>query len=346
MNDSISGQLTYIFWISVLDAALLSWIALRWYGRSMRRLMDQGTPGSAADEPAPVPEPAPVRVETGPPPMPLDFAFFAPDMTGAPRPAETVDPRPTIRRMVIGYCLGAAIFSGVVTALSLGSQSPTPIPVVWISRWWQSAWPIVPTLMAVLALDRLASVRLTLTYLASGSVLVMLVTLGGQIARGTFNTAPLTNVYWFIAGLALEASIPLALLLVSGMRRIRAVLPLALATTLVSGFALVLFRHALITGFNFSPVRNAVLGLAVRTSQPASYYGLFFVAALPVGWMAWRGLRWLAASYGRQTVQRRAAAGRLLVAASSRRIRRPRPSRSDRAGAASSPSWVPSLPIG
>jgi hypothetical protein len=128
----------------------------------------------------------------------------------------------------------------------------------------------------------------------------MLVTFSGQLVRGTFNTAPLTNVYWFIAGLALEASIPLALLLVTGIRRIRSVLPLALATTLASGFASVLFRNALISGFNFSPVRNAVLGLAVRTSQTTSYYGLFFVAALPIGWIAWRGLRWLAGSYGRK----------------------------------------------
>jgi hypothetical protein len=188
----------------------------------------------------------------------------------------------------------------VVTALSLGSESPAPIPVVWISRWWASAWPIVPTLMAVLALDRRASVRLTLVYVAAGSGVVMLVTFGSQLARGTFSAALLTNVYWFILGLALEASIPLALLLVTGIRRIRSVLPVALATTLAFGFGSVLFRNALVAGLNFSPVRSAVFGLAGRTSQATSYYGLFFVASLPVGWIAWRGLRWLAASYERK----------------------------------------------
>lgn len=39
MDETLPGRLIHIFLISILDAALLSWIALRLYRRSVRRLM-------------------------------------------------------------------------------------------------------------------------------------------------------------------------------------------------------------------------------------------------------------------------------------------------------------------
>jgi hypothetical protein len=48
VRGPVPGQLAHVFLISILDAALLSWLALLWYRRSVRRLMGgRGSPGAA-----------------------------------------------------------------------------------------------------------------------------------------------------------------------------------------------------------------------------------------------------------------------------------------------------------
>ena len=48
MTQLLPGQLLYIFGASILDAALLSWLALLWYRRSVNRLMREARPDTAA----------------------------------------------------------------------------------------------------------------------------------------------------------------------------------------------------------------------------------------------------------------------------------------------------------
>ena len=48
MTQLLPGQLLYIFGASILDAALLSWLALLWYRRSVNRLMREAPPDTAA----------------------------------------------------------------------------------------------------------------------------------------------------------------------------------------------------------------------------------------------------------------------------------------------------------
>ena len=45
MTQLLPGQLLYIFGASILDAALLSWLALLWYRRSVNRLMREAPTG-------------------------------------------------------------------------------------------------------------------------------------------------------------------------------------------------------------------------------------------------------------------------------------------------------------
>ena len=148
--------------------------------------------------------------------------------------------------------LGAAAYSVVITTLQFAWEEP-PLPsVAWLARWWENTWPLVPALAALLVLDRRATVRLVGWYLLIGVASVLLFTLAGQVLRGTFNTAPITNVYWMVLSLAWSVWLPLILILLSGWRRIRAVMPLALAGTLAFGFALMLFREFLILVFRSS----------------------------------------------------------------------------------------------
>jgi hypothetical protein len=78
------------------------------------------------------------------------------------------------------------------------------------------------------------------------------------------------------------------------------VTPLALASTLLFGFGLMFFREALTRGLNVEAVRSSILNLAMLTSVETVQYGLYMLVSLPVGWLAWRLLRGLAAAFERK----------------------------------------------
>jgi hypothetical protein len=290
MGDLLPGQLLYVFFVSIIDAALLSWLMLRWYRRSVRRLMLGRASGSTA--PAASAATGSIPVADAGADQSLGFALFEPARGGA-APAPDVNERFAVRRLALAYCLGAALYSAVITALKFGSASPPLLWVAWLVDWWNNTWPVVPTLAALLVLDRRSSYRLVAGYILAGSFTVAAFTLIGQLLRGTLNTAPLTNVFWMVVSLVWAAWLPLILLLITGWRRVRAVTPLALAVTLVFGFGLMFFREALTRAFNAEAARSAILGLAVLTSTGISYYAFFMLVSLPVGWLAWWLLRGL-----------------------------------------------------
>ena len=297
MDDLLAGKLAYVFYASIVDATILSLIALVWFRRSMRGLMQSGSGVAAAG--ADMPDRA---AFDGPPaasvvPARLSFALYGPGK--APVTATSSDThRPARRRLVIAYTLGAAAYAIVLTSLRLGTQH---LPfVAWLVRGWVEMWPLVPSLVALLAVDRRSSVRLAGAYLGIGLVAVFAVTLGGQLLRGTLNAAPLTNLYWMLVSLALVVYAPLALIVVSGWRRIRAIMPLAIAGTVAFGFALLAFGSAMVRILDVGGLRSALLDAGAVVSVTATYYGLFLVASLPVGWVIWRLLRRLARAFERK----------------------------------------------
>ena len=297
MGALLTGQLAYVFLVAILDAALISWVALRWYRRSVRRLMrERGAPtdGTAAVESAPGQPPPSAPVAS---PVPLTVAIFeAHDAAPSRR-----SPHAGIgwRRLSVAYGIGAALHSAAITSFFFGFDTSRPV-AAWFAQWWVFAWPIVPTLAILLVLNRYEVIRLAIGYVVVGGIAIATVTLTGQVLRGSFSDAPLTNVFWFVASLAFAAALPLALLLITGWRRIRAVTPLALSSTLVFGFALMLFREALTEAFNLEAIRSVLLDVSARTSEYVMYYGVFMVLVLPVGWVAWRLLQYLAARFERK----------------------------------------------
>jgi hypothetical protein len=151
--------------------------------------------------------------------------------------------------------------------------------------------------VALLVLDRPIAWRLVLLYVLGGAIAIFLFTAAGQLLRGTLNTAPLTNIFWAVVSLAWTASIPFAVILLSGWRRVRAVMPLALAGTLLFGFGSMLFRDVFVRALNVESFRAAFLSGAVFSSLETVQYALFMVVSLPVGWLAWRLLHVLAAAF-------------------------------------------------
>src|SRR5262245_12159548 len=43
MGSTLTGQLLYVFLIAILDAAIVSWVALRWYRRAVALRMGGGS---------------------------------------------------------------------------------------------------------------------------------------------------------------------------------------------------------------------------------------------------------------------------------------------------------------
>jgi hypothetical protein len=171
------------------------------------------------------------------------------------------------------------------------------LAVAWLVEWWTNLWPLVPTLAALLVLDRPITRRVALLYVLGGAIAICLFTLAGQLLRGTLNTAPLTNVFWGVVSLAWAAWVPFLLIVLTGWRRVRAVMPLALAGTLLFGFGSMLFRELLVRALNVEAFRSAFLGGAALSSLETMQYALFLLVSLPVGWIAWRLRYVLAAAF-------------------------------------------------
>jgi hypothetical protein len=293
--DILPGQLIHIFFVSIFDAALLSWLALLWYRRSVDRLMREVDP--ATDAP---------RLEAGP--RSLRAAVTAPDgATGfllaeeqAGAATGTRVGRPGLGRAVLAYSCGAAAYAAVITILKFWPESPPPLAVAWLVGWWANGWAIVPTLVALLVLDRRSSLRVMLLYIIGGAIGIALFTTVGQVSRGTLNSAPLTNVFWAMATLAWTALAPLAVLSLTSWRRVRAVLPIALAGTILFGFGSLLATELFVRLFDVEAIRSLLLDAAFISSASAVRYLFFMFLSLPVGWIAWRVLIGLASGYSRK----------------------------------------------
>jgi hypothetical protein len=287
MND-LPGKLIHLFGVSIIDAVLLAWLALLWYRRSVRRLM-RGAVAAAATPTTDVHQPSPPATSPLADELQLAEEHILPTEAAATW-------REASGRVILAYCLGAAAYAAIMTALKFSSESSLPA-VAWLVDWWTQTWPILPTLVAVLVLDRSLTLRLALLYLAGGALLIALFTAAVQLSRGTLDSAPLTNVFWAIVSLAWTAAIPLAVVAFTGWRRVRAVMPLVLAATLLFGLGSMFFRELLIRAMNLEAFRSWFLGGAARTSIGTIQYALFLVVCLPVGWIAWRLLTRLANAF-------------------------------------------------
>jgi hypothetical protein len=294
MQSVLPGQLAYVVLVSILDAALLSWLGLLAFRRRVRTLM-RASGGDASGGAIREPRRAP-RQADGVPPRPEFALFDAADVPGARlRPAVAVQ-----RRIVVTYVLAAAMHSAIMTALELGTGAERLSWVAWIARWWVNGWAMVPSLIALLVLDRASCTRVVIAYVGGGALLVSLATVVSQVLRGALDAAPFTNLYWLGLALAFTAWVPLLLILVTGWRRIRAVTPLALAGTLVFAFGAVFFRELMLNAFDVAAIRRGLLGLVAAASTETAYYGAFMLVSLPVGALAWWLLRAVASGFERK----------------------------------------------
>jgi len=294
VTDTLTGELINLLIVAVIDAALLSWIALWWYRRSVIAITStRATPAaSSASSLSPLP-PAPA-VTAGAFPLEVKRPVNA-----ATTEVDPDDVSASRRRIAVAYTLGALAFAATVTIAKF-VEEPTLTPAAVLALLWVYAWPVWPALAVLLASNRRQWITLLVRYLLVGLGSVALLTLVTQALRGAIDTAAISNVGRSVAILLITASIPLALVSLTGIRRVRAVMPLALAATLLFGLGMLLFRRVITQAFNNSFMRSALLAAASWSTTDVAFYSLYLFLALPVGWLAWRALRGLAAGYGRK----------------------------------------------
>jgi hypothetical protein len=294
MTDTLIGELINLLLVAVIDAALLSWIALWWYQRSVIAITATRTASPAPAESLSSTPPLPAAVTAGV--FPLEAKRGGKTATIDVDPDDVSTSR---RRIGVAYTLGALAFAATITAAKF-VEEPTLRPAAVIALLWVYAWPVWPALALLLASNRRQGLTLLARYMLAGLGGVALVTLVTQALRGAIDTAAITNVVQSIAILLITASIPLALVALTGIRRVRAVMPLALAATLLFGLGMLLFRRVITMAFNDASIRSAIFAIASWTTTDVAFYILYLLMALPVGWLAWRALRGLAAGYGRK----------------------------------------------
>jgi len=310
-NDLLPGQIAHVLMLAVPDAALLTWAALRWYERSVSRLMrPSAAPATAPSSLAPFTHDATSTIDdrrvaglSTAPTSAAPPASFELDIDRASRAPSGVAPSPAARphlaqdRIAAAYGAGASASALVLTAATLwGGWTATPL-AAWFAVWWSNLWPIVPTLSVLLVLSRRVTLGWTLGYLGLGGILIAMVTAANQLLHGRLNSAPLTNVPGLWRLVAVTAALPLLFVAISAWRRVRGIMPIAVASTLVFGIGSLLFQQAIVQGFNISAFRTAILDLSTWSSSETVYYGLFMIASLPVGWICWRVLQRLAHAF-------------------------------------------------
>lgn len=298
----LQGQLIQYFLIAVLDAAFLSWLLIVWYRRRMRALMSASSVGRdfspAAESPA---AERAVGRDFGPAAeSPAAEHAVGRDFSPAGETPAVAREHNVRRRIVVAYATGAALYSAIITGARFGPEAATFPLVGWFAQWWIIMWPIVPTLALLLALGRRESLALAAKYIGIGCLAVMLITLASLALRGSFDTAPVTNIYWMLVSLAYLASAPLVLIVVTGRRPIRGVMPMAMATTLLFGAGMLVFRQVQVRALNFEAVQSAWSAVGAVTSMQLASYAVFMLVSLPVGWVAWLALKRLAARFERK----------------------------------------------
>ena len=284
--DILPGQLAFIIVVGTFDAAVLGWVTLRWYQRAVTRVMAErpqqdlrGDRGNAMLPPASVA----ARNSAGASPA------------RAARHQRSSDAW-LARRVTLAYLIGALFFSSILSGgmiADMGGANPA-IVAAWL---WICAWPIVPSLGLLLAYDRRLTLVITACYLAAGALAVAGVTFVSQALRGAVDVAPLTNIYAAMTTLFATIYVGVALVAVTAWRPVRLVMPVALATSLTFGLALLITPRLVAPAFEVAGIRDAVLGAPAVASGVPLYYATVLLVALPLGWIAWRVLNGLAAAF-------------------------------------------------
>jgi hypothetical protein len=200
------------------------------------------------------------------------------------------------RRLTVVYLLGGLVAGAVMTILNPAAYEDGFRPVRTFVLLYVYCWPIVPTLSFLLIWSRKGALMAFAIYIAVGVLITVILSVTVRYALGWTDSIPLQNAISFLKFVVLVAWLPFLIILATSSRRIRSVAPFVLAGLNVFSFGNIVAGTALITAMDLTPVRN----LALSWGGFAGYNLWYMLAAVPIGYACWQGLRWLGLRYERK----------------------------------------------
>jgi hypothetical protein len=268
-----AGELISAITFAVIAAFIVTWVMLAAYRRAVTRTMRTASAQVDLD--------------------PSMVSPIAPPATPSAPPAQAaIGARATRRRLALVY--GAAFgLSALVLALPVtreivqesGAESWPGLLSNWLTIWAPSA----VLLCALLAASRrsmiVALIAAWLLVVLAATALPALV----RLMAGNLSMAGLGANAWQASGLFLVNAIPpLALVYITGRRRVRNVLPVVLVMVMLLSFLLLGYtRWQIASVQDLSTANPMLLWLVMNIGLFTGPALLFLLLSLPVGLLAW-----------------------------------------------------------
>jgi hypothetical protein len=215
--------------------------------------------------------------------LPAVFDDVPPSVASESYPGRQPSERRLRRRLTLVYMLAALSAAVFWTFLVFQSGGIEFTPLRAFTVTYAHCWPIVPTLIALLAFDRRRSFGILSAYVVLGVLTTIVWTAASHAITGSHDVSALSNGWQAVRLIALYASLPGLILLIVANRRIRGVSPLVLAALLVFTFSSVFFNEFLMRLADHSGLRRILFLFG------AERWGLWFLlATVPVGYFCWR----------------------------------------------------------
>ena len=284
MGNFQSGEIAFAIFNGILVALVVLWAFLALYRRAVEKTMRTATPGRGA---------------------PLQFTPPQSERPtrAAPPPPNGIPAAAVRRRLALAYGVGFAL-----SALALSwpmieevvRESPDILGVVralvlWITNW---APAVILIGFVVVAPRSRIFIAFVLVWLFGAMLSTVLPGIARMAGGQPLDGGLAMNGYWFTVALALNVLPPLALVYLTGRRRIRNVMPLVLALVVLLSVALALFDHWMGDSVDDLHGVNLLLRWAVvsfgATLGPAL---LFLPISLPFGVLGWWAISRIGARY-------------------------------------------------
>lgn len=273
---ALRGTAPAILFLYLLDAVLLtvpvSLILIWLYRRTVERAMHTASTGGHSV--------APFEVTAG---------------TREPRDSSELRPRERRARLrlVLVYAIAGASAAAVWTWLYFQAPGLEFSGFRGFVVWYVFCWPVPATLIMALAIPWPRSLWVAGAYLLAGMLIIVAWSAVPHVISGKSGVQTMANLQSFLSFLAIEASLPAFIILLTAGRRIRGVSPLALAGLLVFTFSSVAAREIFVTLVDVGGLRNLLLAIGPNW--------WFMLLTVPIGYLCWRLLALLNARYKRKS---------------------------------------------
>jgi hypothetical protein len=261
LADPLGGKLAFYFLLALLLALPAAALVLAIYRRAIVRGM-QAAAGAT---------PSSARV-TG--------SAHAP----AP-PPRAADARRQLLRTAAIYAAASAIPLIGIGLLDLGLGEDGVAPIQLLAHVAAGGTLLVPMLKLYFGWSLAGACLRFVAYLVVAASVMVALPFASHLAAGDLDFSLWSNAYWFVGFLLLTAWLPFLLMLLTGMPRLRAVVPMTLAAALVAvagpALALEWAAHALSGGAGLDLLLELGLGttvvLAVLLGLPVVYLALLLL---------------------------------------------------------------------